>query len=190
MKKLLLSIPMMFLSLLLITGVASAHVKVQPQQVTADSYQHFTVSVPTEKDIPTTEIRLVIPDNVDVSSFKPKAGWTYKTKTDDNDKITEVTWTAEGKGLLPEQFEEFDLMAHVDKNAKTIAWKAYQTYSDGSIVKWIGPEDSENPASVTTVVASDSDADDSDASQWPLYISIIAIVLGVIAIIIALVKRK
>ncbi|GGE50061.1 hypothetical protein GCM10011391_31050 [Pullulanibacillus camelliae] len=195
MKKWLTMIPAVVLSIFIFSSIASAHVKVHPFEVTGDSYQEFTVSVPTEKDIPTTKIRLVVPNSVDVSSFKPKSGWDYTTKKNKDGKITEITWTTKGKGLLPNQFDEFDIMAHVAKNAKEIRWKAYQTYSDGSIVKWIGPEDSENPASITKVVAGDatdtSATDDKSSGQnWGLYLSIISIVLGIIAIIIALVKRK
>lgn len=195
MKKFLMMIPAIVLGIFIFSSMASAHVKVHPFEVTGDSFQEFTVNVPVEKDIPTTKIRLVIPSSVDVSTFEPKAGWNYATQKDKNGKITEVTWTAQGKGLLPGQFDEFNISAHVAKNAKKISWKAYQTYSDGSVVKWIGPEDSENPASVTKVVAADatdtSATNDQPSGQnWGLYLSIISIVFGIIAIIIALVTRK
>ncbi|GGH86109.1 uncharacterized protein YcnI [Pullulanibacillus pueri] len=193
MKKLFTLIPILLFSVFLISGVASAHVKVQPYEVAPDSFEKFTVRVPTEKDIPTTKVRVVISNSVDVSSFQPKTGWTYETKTNADGKITEVTWTADGKGLLPAQFDEFNVMAHVNKDAKTITWKAYQTYSDGSVVKWIGPEDSEYPASVTKVVASASTDDtnqETSANQWPLYLSIIALVIGVFALLFTLFRRK
>jgi len=85
-------------------------------------------------------------------------------------------------------------MAKVAKDAKSLQWKAYQTYSDGSVVKWIGPEDSEHPASVTKIVtATDqqtASATSDQTSQWPLYLSITAVVLSVIALFISLMRGR
>ena len=43
---------------LALTSVASAHVRVLPEEVPAGSFEVFTVRVPTEKDIPTTGVRV------------------------------------------------------------------------------------------------------------------------------------
>jgi uncharacterized protein YcnI len=45
-------------------GVAWAHVTVSPKEVPADSYQVLVVRAPTEKDIPTTGIRVEVPEGL------------------------------------------------------------------------------------------------------------------------------
>ncbi|WP_238594630.1 YcnI family copper-binding membrane protein [Caenibacillus caldisaponilyticus] len=205
MKKWLTIIPALFAAAFLFAGVASAHVTVSPNQVPADSYQKFTVKVPTEKNVPTVKVKVEIPKDVDIASFEPVPGWKYQVEKDANGKITSVTWTAEGQGLLPEQFGEFNMMGKVAANAKSLAWKAYQTYKDGSVVKWIGPEGSDYPASVTQVTAAGTgeatadhhhasmnatDQTDSDQNPWALYLAILAVVISTIALIVNFVGKE
>ncbi|MFH5182154.1 YcnI family protein [Paenibacillus sp. TAB 01] len=193
-------------------GVASAHVTVQPAETTQGSYEKFAVRVPTEKDIPTVKVEIKFPlDSVSISRFEPKPGWKYDLAKDASGKITGVTWTATGEGLSPTEFGEFYMQGKVADNATSILWKAYQTYKDGSVVEWVGAQGSDKPASVTKVnakpagAASDSHGNTAapaaghdqpaqqaagSASQVPLYLSIIALILGVIALLLSLTKRK
>lgn len=134
-------------------GLASAHVTVQPTEVPAGSYQVFTVRVPTEKEIPTTSIKVAIPDGVAVSRIEPKPEWTYQIEKNADNKFVSVTWKATGKGLGATEFGEFRVQGKVAVNAKELVWKAYQTYSDGQIVEWTGAADAATPASVTAVTA-------------------------------------
>jgi len=194
MKKLFTIFPAVLAFMFLWAGIASAHVTVDPNQVPADSWQKFVIKVPNEKDIATTKVEVRVPDGAEVMSIEPVNGWTFNAQKDQNGKMTALIWTAEDKGLLAGQFIEFPIMAKVAKDAKSLQWKAYQTYSDGSVVKWIGPEDSEHPASVTKIVtATDqqtASATSDQTSQWPLYLSIIAVVLSVIALFISLMRGR
>src|SRR5215213_7901245 len=52
--------------MLLAPGMAWAHVTVSPEEVTADSFQVLTVRAPTEKDIPTTQLRVEVPEGFTV----------------------------------------------------------------------------------------------------------------------------
>jgi uncharacterized protein YcnI len=54
--------------LLSTAGVAWAHVTVQPEEVPADDYEVLTVRVPTEKDIPTTGVRVEVPEGFSSTS--------------------------------------------------------------------------------------------------------------------------
>jgi uncharacterized protein YcnI len=47
---------------LAVSAPAWAHVVVSPEEVTAGEYATLTVSVPTEKEVPTTRIRVEVPD--------------------------------------------------------------------------------------------------------------------------------
>ena len=128
-------------------------------------------------------------------------------RPDTEDKITSVTWTSEGDGLSSTEFGQFNMSGKVADKAKEIVWKAYQTYSDGSVVEWVGAQDAQHPASVTLVNPKPADGKSdnhgttmtsepkeevktttstSDPSNTPLYISIAALVAGLLSLGISL----
>jgi uncharacterized protein YcnI len=140
--------------LLLITaGVAWAHVVVSPKETPANQYQKLVVSVPTEKDIPTTKIRVEVPEGFTVTGVQPVPGWQHEFEKDQG-VIKSITWS--GGEIAPEEFQEFALQAKTPKDAGDYAWKAHQTYKDGSVVEWVGPPDAEEPASVVRVASGGS----------------------------------
>ncbi|MEX2104090.1 MAG: YcnI family protein, partial [Bacilli bacterium] len=166
----------------------------------------FTVRVPSEKDSATVKVEVKIPDEVTISRVEPKPGWTYEFERDDSDKVTSITWTAEGLGLGATEFGEFNMQGKVGDTIGMIAWKAYQTYEDGSVVEWTGAEGSKHPASVTRILKATAGSDGhghgetipttdkEDASRdgntaLSLYISIAALVLGLLSFIISLMKK-
>jgi uncharacterized protein YcnI len=207
MKKTSLYLLVFMLCSLLFAGVASAHVVVYPKETTQGAYEKFTVRVPSEKkDVPTVkvEVRLNV-NEVSISRIEPKPGWKYDLTKDATGAVTAVTWTATGDGLSPTEFAEFNMQGKVADKATAITWKAYQTYKDGSVVEWVGGEGSDTPASVTKVNpkpagAASGDHDHGNAaaaapassgsSQTPLILSIAALVLGALALIVALVKKR
>lgn len=114
------------------TGV-SAHVTVKPNEVVIAKSQVFTISVPVEKEVPTTEIRLVLPEGLENVRPNAKAGWTIELKKD-GDKVKEILWK---NGNIPVDLrDEFLFSAKAPAKATTIQWKAYQKYSDGTVVSW------------------------------------------------------
>jgi uncharacterized protein YcnI len=199
MKKLYASFSTLILLMMLFAGIASAHVVVFPQETIQGSYEKFTVRVPSEQDTPTIKVEVKIPDTVEVSRTMPLSGWKSELTKDANGKVTSVIWTTAAEGLTSTEFGEFSMQGKVNNAATTIVWKAVQTYKDGSVVEWIGDEKSDHPASVTTVKAVPANATvaadgyvvaaDTTSFNLPLYLSIAAVVLALIAVIISL-KRK
>jgi uncharacterized protein YcnI len=215
MKKLLTLTISMIGAITLFVGVASAHVTVQPQETSQGKYEVFTVRVPSEsEDVQTTKVQVKVPEEVNVTRFEAKPGWTYEVQKDDTGKITSATWTTEGKGLTATEFVQFNIQGKVADDAEEIIWKAYQTYSDGSVVEWVGAPDADKPASFTVVnpadgsdhghggTSADSSKDHSSAgdltndvevktatSNVPLYLSIGALIAGLLALVISLRKR-
>ncbi|TFE28106.1 YcnI family protein [Cohnella luojiensis] len=192
-------------------SLASAHVTVQPKEVPAGSYQVFTVRVPTEKEVATTQVKVAIPDDVNVSRFEPKADWTYEIEKGADDKIVSVTWKAAGSGLGATEFGEFRMQGKVADDAQKLVWKAYQTYSDGEVVEWTGAADADKPASVTTVTAATGDghgdghgaaasaseeaADDAAANDagrdtLTLSLAIAGLAAGLLALLISLFRKR
>jgi uncharacterized protein YcnI len=190
----------LMLSMLLLAGIASAHVVVYPKDTIQGSYEKFTVRVPTEKDTPTVKVEIKVPAEVEVSRTMPVPGWKAEFTKDANGKIISIIWTATGEGLSSTEFGEFDLQGKVDKAAASLVWKADQTYKDGSVVNWTGDEKSDHPASVTKVipvpanasVAPDGDMQTSTAStsKLPLYLSIAAVILALLSLILTFIRKR
>jgi uncharacterized protein YcnI len=137
----------MFLTLAA-TGVASAHVVVSPEEVPAGSYEKLTVSVPTERDVPTTQIRLEAPEGFTVLGVQPVPGWDYEFE-EDAGEIRAIIWS--GGEISPREFQEFTIQTRTPEEPGEFVWNAYQTYEGGEVVEWTGSEDSEEPASVVRV---------------------------------------
>lgn len=215
MKKLLTLTISMIGAITLFVGVASAHVTVQPQETSQGSYEVFTVRVPSEtQDVQTTKVEVKFPEEVNITRFEAKPGWTYEVQKDDTGKIKSATWTTEGKGLTESEFVQFNIQGKVGDEATEIVWKAYQTYSDGSVVEWVGAPDADKPASVTAVnpadgsghghggTSADSSNDHSAAGDLEndveaktattnvqLYLSIAALITGLLALVLSFRKR-
>jgi uncharacterized protein YcnI len=141
-------------------GTASAHVVLDPNEAVVGE-QTYSINVPNEKDIPTVELRLVVPDNVFVTSILPVPGWNYTTKTEKvpqaktadgdmlpTDRIKEIDWRGSfGAG----QYQTFGIATYYGGDPLQLVWKAYQTYSDGTIVAWDDTVDGQPAARVTIV---------------------------------------
>ena len=167
-KKLLFVLTIGILSLIQIS--ASAHVVVKPAQVNPGSFERFAVGVPVEKEIPTVGIRLIIPEGLNYISPYVKTGWKIDVKKDNSEKpkITEISWT--GGNIPVGQKDEFIFSAQVPATDTEIKWKAYQTYSDGSVVNWdmepvaeskkSSDDEKSTPYSITKVSAPKSEAID------------------------------
>lgn len=179
--------------ILVTPGLAFAHVVVKPSEALTGAYQTFTTSVPNEKDVAVTGIRLVIPESVESVTPTVKPGWKITTKKS-GDTITEISWTG---GTIPaEQRDDFTFSAHLPSTSGDIVWKAYQTYQDGSVVSWDqkpaedhgheSEDESKGPYSVTTVKdeATDGAAMTQDGtSNGALYvIGIAALALSAFAV--------
>ena len=123
-------------AMLAVSAPAWAHVVVSPEVVTAGDYETLTVSVPTEKEIPTTKIRVVVPEGFLLSGVQPVPGWEH-TFEEDGGVVRAVTFT--GGEIRPREFQQFLLQAQAPEEPGEYPWKAIQTYEDGSVVEWTGP---------------------------------------------------
>src|SRR3712207_3954559 len=93
-------------------GLAWAHVTVSPEQVPAGDYETLTVSVPTEKKVPTTKIRVEVPEGFLLSGVQPVPGWKYAFE-EDGGVATAVTWS--GGEIGPREFQQFLVQARSEE---------------------------------------------------------------------------
>jgi uncharacterized protein len=148
---------------------AQAHVTLQPKTAPAGGYVVEDVRVPNETaDAVTTRVVVQFPDGFAEASYQTVPGWSAKVlkeklatpvKTDDGE-VTEgvktITWTAKSKadGIAPGQFQDFPLSVQIPgKAGDTLTFKALQTYSDGTVARWIGAPDADKPAPQVQVTA-------------------------------------
>jgi periplasmic copper chaperone A len=143
---------------------AAAHVTVNPGEWEAGGFARFAVRVPNERDnADTTEVTVQFPESVISASFQPVPGWTRSVQMvqldepieeEGEEPITEridtVTWS--GGTITPGEFQEFGVSFRVPETpGEDLAFPSLQTYSNGEIVRWIGPPDSDAPAPIVTV---------------------------------------
>lgn len=191
------------------SAAASAHVTVHPDSAAGGGYSKLTFRVPAESDsASTTKLQVFLPTDHPLASVsvQPHAGWSYKVKTaklakaltdDDGNRITravsEADWTADSAAtaIKPGEFDEFDISVGPLPDSGTMTFKVLQTYSDGSVVRWIDDQESaERPAPRFTLANGDGadaasaaptqhDAAPRKESRTPLVLSIIALVVAV-----------
>lgn len=181
---------------LLFASVTSvfAHVVVKPDQVGVAKSQIFSVEVPTEKDNPTIALRLVLPNGLQEVAPGVKPGWTIATKKD-GDNVTEIDWT--GGSVPAEQLDTFSFRAQVPAKATTLQWKAYQTYSDGSVVSWDqkpnGSADAtgdKGPYSETKIVNDLATSPTNSNNQTTTWVAYAALLVAAVALALSLRRSK
>ena len=208
-------------SVIALGGPASAHVTVNPNSATKGGYTKVSFRVPTESDTAsTTKVEVSLPTATPIASvsLKPLPGWSATTvksklatpiKTDDGElteAVTRITWTANaGSEVKPGQFQEFDVSLGPLPDADQIVFKALQTYSDGTTVRWIDEpstdgSEPEHPAPVLKLTAATDKADapavapvaatttddggQGGTSAWGiagLAVAVVALILGLLA---------
>ena len=157
------------------TPIASAHITVSaPEATSGGSDVVIRFRVPDESGTArTVGLKVQLPSATPIASVlvQPKAGWSVVVrqsklatpiKTDDGEiteAVSEIDWKvgSGAQGIGPGQFDEFVLIAGQLPEAKSLTFKAIQTYSDGSSVSWIeepapgSTAEPEHPAPVLTL---------------------------------------
>ncbi|HYF93035.1 MAG TPA: YcnI family protein [Symbiobacteriaceae bacterium] len=145
--------------LLAAPGVVWAHAVVYPKTINANSYEKFTVRVPTEKETDTVKVRVEVPEGFAVSRVKPLPGWTYEMeKSADGKVVKAIIWS--GGKIAPGEFQEFEFQGKSAQSPGKYAFPIHQTYAGGQTVAWTGPSDAQTPASVVEVQATGAAVDD------------------------------
>lgn len=192
-------------ALLLLSNPAWAHVVVTPSKVGVGSWVTFSVSVPNEKEVANTQLKLVIPAGLEYVTPTLKQGWKVSVEKDSSGNTTAIVWS----GNLPAEFrDDFTFSAHLPAKPVNLEWKAYQTYQGGPVVAWdVDPSDpsakdpealektGKGPFSVTQVIDDLGDtmkmaptktpepAPESPTATIALFVSIVALILAAVALV-------
>lgn len=203
-------------AVLLSAAPAWAHITITPDSAPRGGTADLTFNVPNESDSAgTTTVEIDFPTDHPIAtvSVEPVAGWTFDVsnetlakpiQTDDgpvSQVVSKIVWT--GGSIKPGEFQEFVIVADgLPTDTGQLVFKALQTYSDGTVVRWIetaapGGVEPEHPAPTLTLTkGASSDAATSSSPTGTTATStksddsaktlaIVGIVLGGLALVVA-----
>lgn len=132
---------------------AFAHVGLLPREgVSGTKHAAFSVRAPVEKEIPTVSLKIEIPSEWkesggQVDRVQHQDNWQIEIERDEDDWIKTVRWS--GNEAPDYSFIQFGIIITLPKLEGMQQIKAWQEYSDGSVVAWVedrSEEGVENPA--------------------------------------------
>lgn len=170
---------------LALASSAFAHATVSPAVSLANKLQLYSLTVPTEKSgAATTKLVMTVPSGFGIDSFVPPAPpWHVQLAqagAGDSAVITKVTLTG---GRTPTGEDTLFQFLAQPSAATTYTFQVQQTYSDGSIVNWTGPESSASPAPAIDVVSSLGGSGSSTLTIIALALAVLAVLVAVLALI-------
>jgi len=183
---------------------ASAHVTVAPNTAKAGGYTLIDVKVPNESaTAQTNKVELQLPTDTPFTSvsYVPVAGWTTQLVRETLPKpvtvrgsqvteaVTKVIWTSTGadSDIQDGQLQVFPLSLGPVPDTDTIVMPALQTYTDGTVVKWVETTaDAQHPAPSITVTSDDSGAASASSDLVSRIIGIGGLVIAVVALVIGI----
>jgi uncharacterized protein YcnI len=172
-------------AVLAMPGVAFGHARVSPAVSLSGQLQLYSLAVPTEKaGLTTSKVVMIVPSGFGIDSFvPPPAGWmqhVQQSGSGDNAVVQKVTWTG-GKTPTGED-SLFEFLAQ-PAAAQTYTFQVQQTYSDGSIVNWSGPESAAAPAPTIKAQASLGGAGISVLAIMALIVGVLGLAAGGFALV-------
>ena len=168
---------------LVTAAAASAHARLSPAISLSNKLQLYSLAVPTEKaNAFTTKIVLTLPNGFSIDSFVPSPPWkrvAQSTGSGEDAVVTQVTWSG---GHVPTGEDSLFQFLAQPSAAGTYTFHVQQTYSDGSIVDWAGPESSAAPAPTIDVVSSIGSGGTSTLTTVALVLGALGLLAGGIAL--------
>jgi uncharacterized protein YcnI len=187
-------------ALLAMPAAAQAHVTVQPPTAAPGGFTRLDIRVPNERDdAATTSVDLQLPPGFISAAYEPVPGWKVRivrSKLDEpvdagegfevDEQISRITWG--GGKIAPGQFQDFGLSVRIPegKSGDKLTFKALQTYEGGEVVRWIGPEDADEPAptlTLTGAAAAAPAAPANDGGGGSDTLAVVALVVGAVALL-------
>jgi uncharacterized protein YcnI len=164
--------------LLTLTGSALAHVTVRADNTQAGGFAKYTVRVPNESETgaSTTRIEVELPEGYEQARVQPKPGWTLE--------VVDGVLTISGGEIKPGQFDEFSFSARNPEQPGAVRFPAVQTYGDGQVQNWIGPEGAEEPAPSVDITAGQAGGDPAmPVALAALIAGLLGLILGSVAFV-------
>jgi uncharacterized protein YcnI len=169
---------------LAVPASAFAHAELSPTVGVKGHTALYTLAVPTEKrNAQTTQVEFTPPPGFNIDSFVPAAGWkrsVQQTGSGESAVITKVTWTG---GKVPTGEDAAFSFLAAPNSAKTYSFGVRQTYSDGSVVDWNGPESSDTPSPTVSIRSSLGGGSGSTLAIVALVVGALGLLVGGLALL-------
>ncbi len=148
------------LAALVLVPLAAGHAELNPDESPAGGFAKFVLHVENEEAAAST-VKVVVrfPESVATATFARTPGWARTVTwllldqpvTDSEgieiaERIVTVTWKTSTVKQPPEEVEFGFSFEVPNEPGATISFPTVQTYSDGTVVRWIGPPGSDEPA--------------------------------------------
>jgi hypothetical protein len=140
----------------LVPAVASGHTEISPDRVRGGASQLFTLHVEDERaDAVTTRVALQLPAGVELVALPRSEAWRARA----NGRV--VTWLSGGvDGSVT-----LRIRLRLPDRAGELRFPAVQTYSNGDVDRWIGPDAAEQPAAAIRVRPGPPESDRGDSAD-------------------------
>ena len=163
---------------------AFAHAAISPPVAKTGVLQQFTLAVPTEKQgATTTSIELTVPAGVAIDSFEPEPGWTRREVANGGTGSAPQKFLWTGGHVPTDEDAVFRFQATLTGGSKDYVFQVRQTYSDGTVVDWNGPESSDTPSPVVQGTSSLGGGSNTLLVIVALVIGGLGLVLGIVGIV-------
>jgi uncharacterized protein YcnI len=120
--------------ILLSVAITWGHSDLDPRQSIPNKWETYTLNVPTETEVPTVQVRLLVPRDFEIEMIEHSPLWQITRSRDERGYIREVTWS--GSSIPPQTFAEFKLLVRNPATPGTSLWKIEQSYQDGNVATW------------------------------------------------------
>ena len=162
--------------------VAWGHSDLDPRQSIPNKWETYTLNVPTETEIPTVQVRLLVPRECEIEMLEHSQLWQIAKSRDERGYIREVTWS--GSTIPPQTFANFKLLVRNPTTPGTYLWKIEQYYQDGTMATWEAQTQIVPPASVGGAQRAE---EAWRAAQVATTVSLVAIGIAVMLIIVTVI---
>ena len=155
------------------------HSDLDPRQSIPNKWETYTLNVPTETEIPTVQVRLLVPREFEIELLEHSPVWQITKSRDERGYIREVTWS--GSSIPPQTFAELKLLVRNPATPGPHVWKIEQYYQDGTVASWEAQTQIVPPA---TVGGAQRAEEAWRAAQVATTVSLVAIGIAVTLIIV------
>ena len=180
------------LTFLFIPTVVFAKVTLTPATSLINTNPIFDLGIPSGNDMPTTDVRIIIPKGVAQVIPNVKPGW-YATVSTTTTNQTQIDWTG---GSIPAGMrDDFLFSAQMPSQPTQLHWNVYQTYIDGSVVSWDKtPSQNSNgttpyvttnvltPSQIISPTTTPTEEHTSQKADLAIFLSIMSILVGSVAV--------
>src|ERR687888_2777001 len=91
--------------LMSLVAIAWSHSDLDPRQSIPNKWETYTLNVPTETEVPTVQVRLLVPRECEIEMIEHSQVWHIAKSRDERGYIRDITWS--GSSIPPQTFAEF-----------------------------------------------------------------------------------